>query len=84
LPLGNISEEDRQPDLGNTLTFGNHKGASAKLEQLKKLVNKDVIHRYSLPIPLSSVKSTPELVMAPMNIMMQNTKYKLGQPYPKT
>jgi hypothetical protein len=66
-----------------THTFGNHKGISAQPLLLKKLINKDVIHGYSLPIPLSSVKSIPGSTMAPMNIMAQNTINKNGQIIPK-
>ena len=82
-PLKDISEELRKRDLDDALSFGNHKGAIAKPELLKYLINKDVIHGYSLPIPLSSVKSIPGLVMAPMNIMAQNTINELGQIIPK-
>ena len=82
-PLEEISEENRKRDLDDALSFGNHKGAIAKPELLKNLINKDVIHGYSLPIPLSSVKSIPGLVMAPMNIMAQNTINELGQIIPK-
>jgi hypothetical protein len=54
-------------DLEDELTFGNHKGASAKPDILRNLISKDVKYGYSLLIPLSSVKSIPGLVMAPMN-----------------
>ena len=74
-----ISKEHRVRDLDDAFTFGNHKGATAKSDLLKKLINKDVIHGYILPIPLSSVKSIPELVMAPMNITAQNTINEHGQ-----
>jgi hypothetical protein len=83
LPLEEISEDNRKRDLDDALSFGNHKGPIVKLELLKKLINKDVIHGYSLPIPLSSVKSIPGLVMAPMNIMAQNTINEYGQIIPK-
>ena len=82
-PLEEISKEHRKRDLDDALSFGNHKGAIAKPELLKNLINKDVIHGYSLPILLSSVKSIPGLVMAPMNIMAQNTINEHGQIIPK-
>jgi hypothetical protein len=71
--LAEISKNEQQQDLVNALTFGNHKGTSQKLVILKKLIKKDVKYGYSLPVPLSSVQSIPGLVMAPMNIMEQNT-----------
>ena len=72
-PLEEISKENRKRDLDDALFLGNHKGVITNPELLKKLINKDVIHGYSLPIPLLSVKSIPGLVMALMNIMAQNT-----------
>ncbi len=72
-PLAETSKNEQQQDLVNALTFGNHKGALQKLVILKKLIAKDIKYRYSLPVPLSSVQLIPGLVMAPMNIMEQNT-----------
>ena len=81
-PLEDISEEDRESDLNEALTFGNHKGASSKPEVLSKLVNKDIKYGYSLPIPLSSVAKIKGLEMAPMNIMEQNTIDEHGRVVP--
>jgi hypothetical protein len=47
-----ISEEERIADVKEALQFGNHKGAKSQPELLKKLVTGDVIHGYSLPLPL--------------------------------
>jgi hypothetical protein len=68
-PLFEISKEEQVQDLNNALTFGNHKGALAKPELLKKLIGKDVKCRYSVPIPLDSIKQIPGLEMAPIDIM---------------
>jgi hypothetical protein len=77
--LAEISENERQQDLVDALTFGNHMGALQKPVILKKLIAKDVTYGYSLPIPLSRVLLIPGLVMAPMNIMEQNTIDEFGQ-----
>jgi hypothetical protein len=82
-PLDKLSKESWQKDLIDALAFGNHKGASAKPELLWRLASKDVKYRYSLPIPLSCVESIPGLLMAPMNIVTQNTINKIGQIIPK-
>jgi hypothetical protein len=71
-PLAVISKNERQQDLVNAFTFGNHKGALQKPVIPQKLIAKDVKYKYSLPVPLSSVQSIPGLMMAPMNIMEQN------------
>ena len=71
-PLDEISEEERVNNLNKVPTFGNHKGTLAKPELLLKLIGKDGKYKYSIPIPLNSVKLIPGLEMAPMNIMAQN------------
>jgi hypothetical protein len=82
-PLTGISEDNRAKDLQEALTFGNHKGASSKSALPRKLISKDVKYSYSLPIPLDSVTKVKGLVMAPMNIMAQNTIDEHGRIVPK-
>jgi hypothetical protein len=82
--LAEISKNERQQDLANALTFGNHKGASQKSVILKKLIARDVKYGYSLPIPLSSVQLIPGLKMEPMNIIEQNTIDEFGKMIQKT
>ena len=65
------------------MEFGNHKGASSKLDLLHKLVDKDVAHGYCLPLPLEKIESLPGVLMAPMNIMEQNTIDETGKIVPK-
>ena len=74
---------ERAKGLNEALTFGNHKGASAKPELLLKLIGKDVKYGYSIPIPLKSVKLISGLEMAPMNIMAQNMINEFGRVIPK-
>jgi hypothetical protein len=78
-PLAEISKNERQQNLVDALTFRNHKGALQNPVILKKLIAKDVKYGYSLPVPLSSIQLIPGLVMAPMNIMEQNTIDKFGR-----
>ncbi len=59
--------------MNNALTFGDHKGASAKPELSMKLIGKDVKHGYSIPISLDGVNQILGLEIAPMNIIAQNT-----------
>jgi hypothetical protein len=82
-PLVEISKNEQQQNLVDALTFGNHKGALQKPIILKKLIAKEIKYEYSLPIPHSSVRLVPGLVMAHMNIMAQNTVDKFGQIIPK-
>jgi hypothetical protein len=78
-----LSAKRKVNNLNKTLIFGNHKGASAKLELLLKLIGKDVKYGCSIPISLNSVKLIPGLEMALMNIMAQNTIDEFGRLIPK-
>jgi hypothetical protein len=82
-PLVELDKDLRKQDLQDTLTFGNHKGASAKPEALQKLIGKNIKYGYSISIPISCIMSIPGLCMSPMNIMAQNTMDKLGRNVPK-
>jgi len=74
-----LEEKRRQQDLDEALAFGNHKGAQKHPTQLRKLVEKDVIHGYGLPLPISKIRALPGTVLAPMNIARQNTINDLGE-----
>ena len=78
-PLIDTSDNNQGNDVIKALTFGNHKGASKKPDLLKELVKKDVKYGYSVPIPLESVTKIPGLILAPMNIMAQDTINKFGR-----
>ena len=82
-PLEQLSNEIRKSDLAEALTFGNHKGATSKPELLRQLIEKDVIHGFGLVIPLSTVNYIPGALLAPMNIMKQNTIDEFGNIIPK-
>ena len=68
-----ISEQARLHNLNDALSFGNHKGASNNKEMLHKLIKNDIIHGYSLPLPLDKIHRIPVIHIAPMNIAKQLT-----------
>ncbi len=72
-PLETIDEEQRVADVDEALSFGNHKGAQARSNELAELVEKDVHFGYALPLPLRIAKELPGALFAPMNIMDQNS-----------
>ena len=78
-PLAELDEETRLADLQAALNRGNHKGATKKPDLLSKLVEKDVIHGYGLPLPLPKISRIPGIVLAPLNIQAQNTINEFGQ-----
>jgi hypothetical protein len=78
-PLEELDAATRASDLQEALAFGNHKGASSNPTLLKRLVEKDVTHGYALPLPLAKISRLPGALMAPMNIMRQNTIDEQGR-----
>ena len=78
-PLEPISKELRSKDVHEAIKFGNHQGARENPSLLTKLVAKDVKHGYALNFPLSKASSIPGILMAPMNIMHQDTNDETGQ-----
>ena len=77
-PLLDLDEETRLNDFESALARGNHKGAQKKPELLFDLINKDVVHGYCLPVPLSKLIRLPGAVLAPLNIQAQNTIDEFG------
>jgi len=77
-PLSEISEEHRLAKVKEALNFGNHKGASQNNHLLKLLIEEDVTHGYIIPLPLEKIKRIPGILLAPLNIMSQNTINKDG------
>ena len=55
------------------LSFRNNKGAVRNTILLSKLIENDAIHGYGLFLPLSKIDRIPGVLLAPMNIMTQNT-----------
>ena len=78
-PLEELDSDAKKSDLEEALRFGNHKGAENNPELLQKLIAKDVKHGYALPIPLSEIHRLPGALMAPLNIMKQNSIDQYGQ-----
>jgi hypothetical protein len=78
-PLEDLSEEQRLSDVLEAIKFGNHKGAQSDPEAILKLVSKDVKHGYAVAFPLSKAHLIPGILIAPMNIMHQNTIDETGR-----
>ena len=70
---------DRLKDLEKALVFGNLKGAESNPVILKDLVKKDVTYGYGLVLPLDKIKRIPGALLAPMNVMKQNSIDEYGR-----
>jgi hypothetical protein len=74
-----LTETDRLCQLELAMSFGNHKGALKKPQQLLQLLQDDVIHGYNLPVSIDLVYKMHSLVLSPMNIARQNTIDETGR-----
>ena len=77
-PLEPLDEDSQREDVMEALAFGNHKGASLKPKLLLKLNSKDIHYGYCLPLPLEKATKIPDILIAPMNIQLQNTINEFG------
>ena len=59
-----LSEEERTSEVTGMIARGNHKSADTKQEQVKRLLFKEVLHGFSLPLP-------PRIVPLIRNAMVQ-------------
>jgi hypothetical protein len=66
-PLDELSTEERQKDVKESLSFGNHKGAEENEEMFIKIMQGDVDFGYSLVIPRDKVIAIQDAVISPMN-----------------
>ena len=72
-PLEELEESKRATDIKETLYFGNYKGAVRNRIFISKLIEKDVVLGYELVLCFGKIDQIPGVLLAPMNIMTQNT-----------
>ncbi len=82
-PLQPLNGEDRVKDVEEALVFGNQKGVTQQHDLLKKLVTGDVILGFALPLPLDKITQIPGVLLAPLNIQVQNIINEHGEIIPK-
>jgi hypothetical protein len=70
-------------ELTASIARGNHKSANDELEQVKRLISKDVTHGFSVPFPASTVTLLPSPVVTPLSLAKQWTLDNKGERVPK-
>ncbi|KAI2498101.1 hypothetical protein MHU86_16411 [Fragilaria crotonensis] len=83
-----LSETERKDEVGAMLARGNHKSAQSEQDQVGKLISKDVLHGFTIPIPVETVVLIPGAMVQPLGLVQQWTvapdgerviKYRLTQ-----
>ena len=83
-----LGPAERQKEVVAMLARGNHKSAQTEQEQVGKLLAKDVLHGFSIPLPIGVVSRIPGAMVQPLGLVQQWTvdpdgvriiKYRLTQ-----
>ena len=82
-PLQPLDEDDKIKDFEEALVFGNQNGTVKQQDLLEKLVTDDVIQGFALPLPLDKITQIQGVLLAPLNIQVQNTINECSEIIPK-
>jgi hypothetical protein len=68
-----ITEEERETEVLAMLSRGNHKSAQEEPAVVEKLLTKDVVHGFSMIIPIALVPLIPDAMVQPVGLAKQWT-----------
>ena len=74
-----LDKVTRLTELKTLLQRGNHKSAKECPKQLKELLAKDVIHGFTIPLPVRTVHNIPNAAVQPLGITRQWTLDAQGE-----
>jgi hypothetical protein len=66
-----LSEEERKAEVEAMIKRGNHKSVQEDSEEVRKLLEKDVLHGFSLPVDPSIVPNIPGAMVQPAGVVKQ-------------
>ena len=78
-----INETDRKSDLEEAIHRGNHKSASERPDDLKRLVDKDLRYGFQMPITKEAARLIPHACLSPYSLVDQQTIDEEGNVIPK-
>ena len=68
-----ISREEQRATTATMISRGNHKSAQIETTEVTWLLAKDVLHGFSIPLPISSILSIPNAGVQPLGLVSQWT-----------
>ena len=74
-----LDKTTQRKEMLTILARGNHKSAQELPEQVTKLLNKDVTHGFSIPLPVEIVKLIPNAGVQPLGLASQWTIDEEGE-----
>jgi hypothetical protein len=72
-PIQELSEEQRLTDLEDALNYGNHKSAIKQKVHLLKELESEVTQGWQLPLALDAIRKLPEVIVAPLGMVLQSS-----------
>lgn len=73
-----LTEEERREDLKRAIKYGNHKSAESNIEEVLRLVSKDIQHGFAMPIPTAFLEKIPGVVAQPTGAAIQTSITETG------
>jgi hypothetical protein len=74
-----LSPTERTNEVSAMIARGNHKSSQSEPEQVGKLLAKDVLHGFSIPLPINVVTRTPGAMVQPLGLAQQWTVNSEGE-----
>ena len=78
-----LTEAERVDELNAILQRGNHKSATNESKQVSLLLEKDVTHGFSVPVPVDTIRLIPGAAVQPLGMAVQQTLDENGEPKTK-
>ena len=78
-PLQKTTRKEKFEDVLEALEFGNHKGMQKYAPFFEENLDKDVLHGFYLPIPVQKVAEIKDALLAPMNVIEQDSINERGE-----
>jgi hypothetical protein len=72
-PIRQLSEEQRLIDLDDAIKYGNHKSAIKQKVHLLKELESEVTQGWQLPLALEAIRKLPEVIVAPLGMVLQSS-----------
>ena len=66
-----LTETERAAELEALIQRGNHKSATTENTQVSLLLEKDVTHAFSVPVPVDTVRLIPGAAVQPLRMAVQ-------------
>jgi hypothetical protein len=74
-----LTPDERSGEVEAMIARGNHKSAQAELVKVGELLAKDVIHGFTIPLPISAVRMIPGAMVQPLGLVHQWTVDQDGE-----